>query len=362
MKYRWLFAALAIIWIIGGWILWNDWNNRSGHTLFAAEEQLLEQPPVQQTVSSSATIGMVGDILLHKPMYTYEEFDFAFAAVKTQMEGIDFLLANQESMPGGKELGLSTYPKFNSPKHIIPALQNAGVDMITLANNHTFDKGETGVLNAIRHAKEYGMPYVGAYDSFDDRTTQRIVDVNGIRFGVVSYTYDTNVPMDLTGREYLVNFIKKDRIERDIRLMKPNADVIVVSMHWGPEYSIESSETQRELAEFAAEAGADIIFGHHPHVLQPYGEVGGAKVFYSLGNFYSGQPFEYTNFGGIARLTVHKEAAGEQVDIAIEDPRLFPTAVTKNEYGRLRVVPLRETNHLRYDEEWVENHVGVPSW
>ena len=378
MKRKWLLASLMLIWVIGGVILWQDWNSRE-HEIAAAQSEktpasktadkvtpIPEAPPekkIEETITTTATIGMVGDVLLHNPIYRYSNFDFAFEAVKDKMSGIDFLLANQESMPGGVELGLSTYPKFNSPKHILPALQTAGVDMVTFANNHTFDKGEIGVQKSIDHANEYGMPYVGAYESFKDRKTERIVEVNGIKIGILAYTYGTNIELDLTDKEYLVNYINRERITRELAAIKPSVDMTIVSLHWGPEYSIDTSDDQQQLAEYVADAGADVIFGHHPHVLQRYSEIGNTKVFFSLGNFYSAQPFDYTNFGGIARLSVTKEQTGDQTNITIEDPRFLPTGVIKDAEKRFKVVPLHEANPtIKYDEEWVEDHVGIPKW
>ncbi|PIC95355.1 hypothetical protein CSV69_12175 [Sporosarcina sp. P26b] len=375
---KWLVASLVFVWTVGGIILWSDWNTReygltsekkSTVTNSVAKDttekvtEVKAEQKVEETISTTATIGMIGDVLLHNPIYTYPNFDFAFEEIKDKTASIDFLLANQESMPAGVELGLSTYPKFNSPKHILPALQKIGVDMVTFANNHTFDKGEAGVRKSIEHANEYGLEYVGAYESFKDRKTQRIVEVNGIKIGVLAYTYGTNVELDLHDKEYLVNYIDRERMENEIKEMKPMVDVTIVSLHWGPEYHLETSEDQAELAQFVSDAGADVLFGHHPHVLQRYGEVGNTKVFFSLGNFYSAQPFDYTNFGGIAKLSVTKEQTGDQKTVTIEDPRFFPTGVIRDQDRRFKVVPLSKANPtIKYNDEWVENHVGVPKW
>ncbi|PIC62620.1 hypothetical protein CSV79_16100 [Sporosarcina sp. P13] len=369
MKMRLMVAILGAVSILCAYMLWTDYNEREHAIPVDQNEEKPTEPveeqtegKIEQAVINTATIGMIGDVLLHNPIYRYPSFDFAFEAVKDKMEGIDFLLANQESMPGGVELGLDTYPKFNSPKHIIGDLQTAGVDMLTFANNHTFDKGEIGLRNSIKHAKEYEMPYVGAYESFKDRKTHRVVDVNGIKIGILAYTYGTNVAIDLLNKEYLVNYIDRDRIAMELEQIKPLADVVIVSLHWGPEYVLETSEKQEDLAQFVADAGADVIFGHHTHVLQRYGEVDDTKVFYSLGNFYSAQPFDYTNFGGIARLTVTKEQVGDEVNVTIDDPRFFPTGVIRDQQNRFKVVPLRDARTIPYSEDWVENHVGVPNW
>ena len=306
---------------------------------------------------------MIGDILLHHPLFTYENYDFAFAKVKEKLTGIDFLLANQESMPGGVELGLSGYPSFNSPKHIIRDLKANGVDMVSIANNHTIDRRESGLMNAIGYINEYGMPYVGAYTSFEDQATDRIIEVGGVRLGILAYTYGTNgIPVP-DGKEYLVSLIEHERMEKEISRLKGLVDVMVVSMHWGNEYQLTPSKEQEELAQFVSDAGADIIFGHHPHVLQKYDEIGQTQVFYSIGNFYSAQQFDSTNIGGIARVNATKVSVAGKSFTSVNEPAFFPTAVTRDAQKRYGIIPLKDAGSAAiYGEEWAINHLGVPSW
>ncbi|MEK4406454.1 CapA family protein [Sporosarcina sp. FSL K6-6792] len=311
----------------------------------------------------TVTIGMIGDILLHNPLYTYNNYDFAFAAVKDRLTGIDFLLANQESMPGGVDLGLSGYPSFNSPKHIIRDLKKTGVDMVSIANNHTIDLKEAGLRKAISNIKEYGMPYVGAYTSSEDKEKDRIVEVDGVRIGILSYTHNTNGNPIPQAKEYLVSVTEQQQMREEIVQLRSLVDVLVVSMHWGTEYQLTISEAQEEIAGLIADAGADIIFGHHPHVLQKYDEVGKTKVFYSLGNFYSAQQFDSTNVGGIARVSVdHTKFAGKQY-IGIGEAEFFPTAVIRDSNRKYIVVPLKDAElDGMYNEGWVESQVGLPSF
>lgn len=308
--------------------------------------------------SHDFTIGMTGDILLHHPLNKYTNYDESFSAVKEELMGIDFLLANQESMPGGIELGLSGYPRFNSPKHIIRDLKANGIDMLSIANNHTMDLSENGLLKTISHMKEYGMSYVGAYESLEDSETKRIVEVKGVRIGVLAYTYGLNGLTIPRGKDYLVSLIDRTRMERDIRELKQDADVIVVSIHWGDEYSLLPSNSQKELASWLAEEGVDIIFGHHPHVLQQYSQIGKTQIFYSLGNFYSAQQFDSTNIGGIGKVKVsQKEFAGRSFT-EVGDASFFPTAVIRDEEKRFVVVPLHNAE-VEYNEKWVKEQVGV---
>lgn len=310
--------------------------------------------------SNEFTIGMIGDILLHHPLYTYTDYNTSFAAVSEKMMSIDFLLANQESLPGGVELGLSGYPLFNSPKHIIRDLKKNGVDMLSIANNHTMDQTGSGLLKAIAHMKEYDMPYVGAYESMEDSETNRIVKVNGIEVGILAYTYGLNGMPTPVGKDFMVSRIDQQRMIDDVTEMKKHVDVTVMSVHWGNEYQLEPTDAQEELAAVLADAGVDIIFGHHPHVLQRYTEIGKTKVFYSLGNFYSAQQFDSTNIGGIAEVTVAKSVIAGRSFIDVGTPSIYPTAVIRDKDRKYVVVPLQEAGHaVEFDTGWVESLVGL---
>lgn len=310
---------------------------------------------------SRVEIGMIGDILLHLPLYNYASFLPSFEPVREELESIDFLLANQESIPAGVEFGLSGYPDFASPPHIIKDLKTVGVDMVSMANNHTLDQGESGILAALQYMKKYDMPYIGAYDSLEDLQMDRIFQVDDINFGVLGYTYGTNSHETPSGKDYLVNRIDTERMEKDIRTLKPNVDFVIVSMHWGTEYELESNDKQKELAQMIADAGADVIFGHHPHVIQPYEKITTssgheAHVFYSLGNFFSGQKFDNTKIGGIAKLEIRKKMINGKQVLTMENPHFVSTAVVKGEPYTINLLKDVE-NQAGKTDEWVQHHV-----
>ena len=306
-------------------------------------------------------IGMIGDILLHLPLYNYKSFLSSFEPVKEELESLDILLANQESIPAGVEFGLSGYPDFASPSHIIDDLKTVGVDVISMANNHTLDQEEQGVLAAINHMKTVDMPYIGAYESFEDLQTDRIFQVDNIDFGFLSYTYGTNGHETPSGKDYLVNRINEEQITKDIRVLKQKVDFVVVSMHWGTEYELEPNEEQKSLANTIADAGADIIFGHHPHVIQPYEMITTssghqAHVFYSLGNFFSAQKTENTNIGGIAKLEILKKNINGKQVLSIENPSFVSTAVVRGEPFTVNLLENVE-NAIGKSDKWVQQHV-----
>src|SRR5690606_31137295 len=147
----------------------------------------------------------------------------------------DLLLANQESMIGGPDLGLSDYPMFNSPFEIADALMEAGVDVVNIANNHTIDRNSRAheaIINATDHWYDLGIPYTGAYRSPVDAKELGVGDHNGISFAFLGYTYGTNgnpIPQD---KPWIGNLLDEDKIIADIQHDKEAADVVVVSYHF----------------------------------------------------------------------------------------------------------------------------------
>ncbi|MCA0986475.1 CapA family protein [Guptibacillus algicola] len=293
------------------------------------------------TVSlSSISLSAVGDILIHDRVYENAEtkngYDFMpmLEAVQSEMEQADITFANQETVIGGTAIGLSSYPSFNSPQEVGDALKETGVDIVSMANNHTLDRGEKALQNAIEHWKEIGMLYTGSYLSEEDQSKIRTIKKDDITVAFLAYTYGTNGIRPPANKPYLVNYIDKEKISKDIQDAKSISDAVVVSMHFGNEYERLPSNFQLDLSSFIAESGADIILGHHPHVLQPVEWINttdGRNVFvaYSLGNFLSGQKFDYKDIGGILTLTIEKKNFRGETTVDVTSPAFFPTFVEK---------------------------------
>lgn len=308
----------------------------------------LEEP---KTITSTATVAAIGDILLHDSVYnaaaTAIGYDFKpmFSQVKGMLSEPDFLIANQESMPGGAELGLSNYPMFNSPHEIVDALMDSGVDLFSQANNHTLDKGLRGIESAITYYEQKKVPYVGMYKSPEDQANLRIFEVNGIKLGVMAYTYGTNgIPVP-QGKDYLVNLIDNEKMKAEIERLKPVSDVIIAVVHWGNEYQREPHASQKELAQFLSDNGVNIIFGSHPHVLQPMEWVTSntglnTLCVYSLGNFISAQRNDYKDIGGMAEVKITKTQTGKNSTISYDDVNFYPTYVSKDKPTKYSVVPM----------------------
>jgi poly-gamma-glutamate synthesis protein (capsule biosynthesis protein) len=205
------------------------------------------------------------------------------------------VVGNFETTLSGKDKGFSGYPRFNSPDELLTALKELGVSVLTLANNHIFDKGAEGVLRTAKTIEDAGFFHTGL--TLGDMVPNQplLLEYEGVKFALLNHTYGTNAELKEDPENPVkVNLHGENAILEGIKIAKEHGmDVIVCLIHWGAEYQTTPSPDQKKLAGFAVENGADLVIGTHPHVLQPMtvvpGEKGRALVAYSLGNFVSNQ-------------------------------------------------------------------------
>ena len=262
-----LAAAIFFIYALATNIL-NPENN---------ENEIETQAPVEPapiTIHMAAT----GDIMCHltnvKNAYssTTKDYDFTnvFKNIAKYTQNADITVGNLETTFAGAARGYNGYPTFNTPEVMGKNLKDIGFDVVCTANNHSLDKGYSGLESTLNFLDEYGLGHYGTARSAEEQDTILIKDVNGIKIAFLAYTYGTNgipVPKD---KPYSVNLIDKNLIKEHIALAKEqNVDVICVNMHWGAEYKLTPNSTQKDLADFLFKNGVDIILGSHPHVLEP---------------------------------------------------------------------------------------------
>ena len=270
---------------------------------------------------------MAGDALLHASVYNdakQENGSYDFSKMLTALEvakKYDLAFYNQETILGGVELGLSTYPAFNSPQEFGDNMLSLGFNLISLANNHTLDRGEKAVRSSLAYWKGKHAVTAGSYDSFKERNNIQIQQKNGITYALLAYTYGTNgIPLP-KGKEYLVNVYTKKMPKDDIENIRKKVDFLMVSMHWGIEYDFTPSQEQRDLAKFLADLGVDLIIGTHPHVVQPAEWIGDTLVYYSLGNLISGQRGTNKRIGMLGSVHITKIQDGK---VKLSNPRAGP--------------------------------------
>lgn len=369
MKRRSLFLIILLV-SVGGFVflLASQTEEQKKASDLSAYRNVAQHSNDSTLETSSLTLAAIGDILIHDRVYEKAveagkyNFNPMLQNVQNQLQDADITIANQETVIGGTSIGLSSYPTFNSPTEVGDALKKGGVDIVSMANNHTLDRGEKAIQNAIQHWKKIDILYTGSYLSKEDRNQIRTMERNGITLAFLSYTYGTNGIRPPANKPYLVNYIDKNMMKQDIQNAKKQADGVVVSVHFGTEYERYPNDTQLELSSFLAEAGADLILGHHPHVLQPLEWIEtkdkrNVLVAYSLGNFWSGQKGDYKDIGGILGVVFTKEQFRGKTTFSITSPSFTPTFVDQNYH----VHPLKEAKPERLEE--INDHMKkwIPS-
>ena len=234
----------------------------------------------------------VGDVLIHesvyKDAYIDDKYDFnhMFTEIEPILKNYDLKFCNQESIIGGIYLGISGYPSFNSPDEIGDELVKLGFNMISLANNHAMDKGEDAIHYSNSYWKSKDVITSGSYSNNEEMNSINIYEKNDIKYAFLAYTTSLNGYLT---KEYLVNMYSDDKVKNDIEKIKDKVDLIIVSMHWGEEYTNTPNNEQVRIANYLSSLGVNLIIGHHPHVVQPVTYINDTLVIYSLGNFISNQ-------------------------------------------------------------------------
>lgn len=341
----------------------NSYINRSRpEDTIEREIQSVNDLKGQPVIESGIVISAVGDIMVHDSQINSAKqkdgaynFDSVFSEIKPYTEMSDFTIGNLETTISPPEKGYSGYPSFRSPEGLLQALKYAGFDILTTANNHCLDGGESGGLYTLNKLDEYGFLHTGTARNPDERNRILILEKNDIRVAILAYTYGTNSREKLALNNKLdciVNFsIDKEIIRNDIQAAK-NSDVhkVIVCMHWGTENQRTPNAEQKKMANELFSMGADIILGSHPHVLQPierrkitteYGKEREVLLVYSLGNFISNQQSKYKDSGIILSINIVRNE--ENGEVEIKDIYYIPTWVHKYMYTNkpeFRILPV----------------------
>lgn len=262
--------------------------------------------------STSISLIMAGDNLINDKLYNAAKkddgsYDFKsmYSYIKDIVKNYDLAYYNQETILGSSEIGVSSYPAFNSPYEVGDATIDTGFNLVSLATNHTLDRGEKAIINSLNYwNNKSNVLTSGSYLSNNDRNKVNIKEVNNITYTMLNYTYGTNGIKVPEGKEYLVNIWPctgnnpdndtkyqeyKEVVKKDILRVRDKVDLLIVAMHFGVEYTHVPTNYQIDMAEFLSSLGVDIIIGTHPYVIMPITYINDTLVIYSLGNFLSAQ-------------------------------------------------------------------------
>ncbi|MGE5405168.1 MAG: CapA family protein [Candidatus Saccharibacteria bacterium] len=244
---------------------------------------------MNQSKNSRIRLIAVGDILLGRGVGTMIKRngpDYPLKAVSTVLKTGDITIANLECPATKKGRPVTKPITFNSDPQSLGALKKAGISMVSLSNNHALDYGRTGLLETMKYLRQHNIPFFGAGHNAYEAHRPLIIQKNGLKIAFFSYNahpYE-GVAYDQK-RANIALARKKSVIHHDIGLIRKKVDLVIVCFHWGREFRPLPTALQRTLARITIDAGADLIIGHHPHVLQPPRYYRGKLILFSLGNF-----------------------------------------------------------------------------
>lgn len=365
----------------------SETNNREVEilTLDISEPKSPETEQPEEPKEHDITLMAVGDNLLHmgivntgKQADGTRNYDFLFDGIRPLLEAADIKIINQETIFGGNQLGFHGYPKFNSPSEVSDAIAKAGFNIVLQATNHTADQGLQGIQNCIDLWKTHPEVHiVGLHEPIIDQTQSRItlMEIDGCTFAFLNYTYgpnNTNVPAAIADRLDILCAVNETNRTIDFTSINPQvltdiaeadtlADIVVVCPHWGTEYAAAPSSYQEKFAMQMTEAGADIIIGTHPHVVQPISWIEAdngnrSLCYYSLGNYVSTQKNAKSMLEGLAWVTIHVTERGASIEE--ENTGVIPLVCHYSSSPvRLKNVYLLEN----YTEELASSH-GIISY
>lgn len=349
---------------------------------FSKINKNLEEEKIKEELKSkeyTASLVMVGDALVHNSLYNdanrlanYNGYDFKpqIELIKEEVSKYDIAYYNQETILGGTSIGLSSYPSFNSPQELGDAMIDAGFNLVSLATNHTLDRGEKAVILSREYWNNQNSVHaIGSYRSEEEKNTleTKILEVNNITYAMLNYTYGTNGIKVPNNKDYLVNLWHdttnyenyKKQVESDINAIRDKVDILIVAMHWGLEYTHKPTDLEVKTAKYLASLDVDIIIGTHPHVIQPVEWIDDTLVFYSLGNFISAQTSSSCsnykcNVGLMSSLTIKKTIQNGNTKIEINNIKNDLIYTYHKNYTNFKVIPFSNPKIKNYLQNYQE--------
>lgn len=302
-----------------------------------------QEKNAESELETSARIMANGDLLYHDIIYisakksdgTYD-FHENFEYVKPWLKQADLVIGDFEGTVN-KDHYLAGYPLFNAPGEVMDAIKDAGYQVLDLAHNHILDSQIEGVVSTADAIEKAGMTPVGVYTHESrDKAPLLIKEVNGIKVAILAYSYGFNgIEQSISQEDYnrYLSDLDEDKMKAEIERAEKEADITIIMPQMGVEYQIEPTEEQKKLYHKMIDWGADIIFGGHPHVVEPAETVekdGDKKlIIYSMGNFISNQRIEtmqdvenakWTERGVLMDVTIKKKSGKTTIETAQAHP------------------------------------------
>lgn len=274
---------------------------------FRTKQMALPEEP------ASVSFIAVGDSMLSRDVAsTYKRHggpSWVFDTTRSYLQSADFVFANLETpVTAGSPVPTASM-SFRSDPEVVPALHDANIAIVSLANNHVMNAGATGLVDTLRNLDDGGILHSGAGENLTAALAPAVIERNGIRIAFLAFN-DTDVVPPSYGADETrpgTAFMNISRMTAAVQSAKAESDVVIVSMHSGKEYAPTPDASQTAFAQAAIDAGAALVIGHHPHVVQNVELYKGKYILYSLGNFIFDQMWSAdTQRGMTVRIDLDK--------------------------------------------------------
>jgi poly-gamma-glutamate synthesis protein (capsule biosynthesis protein) len=240
------------------------------------------------------------------------DLNYPFLKVKDYLKEGDIVFGNLETpLTPGRDIKTGEMVFRSDPK-MAKVLADNGFSVLSLANNHSPNFGAKGLSDTFKHLKDAGIAYVGAGKDVEEAGRPVYIEKNGLTFAFLAYNDSDVVPRSYQASKNRSGtaFMDITKMTEAVKQAKTNADFVIVSMHSGTEYKPRPNQRQKQFAHAAIDSGADLVLGHHPHVVQTAEVYKGKYIFYSLGNFIFDQMFSRdTREGLMLKIIFNKEGA-----------------------------------------------------
>lgn len=326
-----LFIILAILIAAAGtvFLTWKFERPISAPPLPTREfvDQMVGDHGLQVKGPQDAEVILTGDIMLSRNVAAAIKKagnpDLPFLRLADFLNSSDFNFGNLESpFSGRNNITPSGSLVFNAPTDYVKGLVDNNFKILSLANNHALDQGIKGVMFTRRHLAEAGIASVGTGANQDEAWHSELVAVRGIKIGFLAASYASQNDGGKTENAYVARTDDLATLKSKILELKSQADIVIVSMHAGTEYTRQPNASQTDFAHAAIDAGANIVVGHHPHWVQGYEQYGQGIIFYSLGNFIFDQEWSQKTKEGLAvklKISDSKLRSAELFPVIIEN-------------------------------------------
>jgi poly-gamma-glutamate synthesis protein (capsule biosynthesis protein) len=267
----------------------------------------------------ATTLIFVGDIMLDRGVeymvgkYGKRDFRFPFLKIADELKKADILFGNLESVISDKGKKVGSIYSFRADPKAIEGLKFAGFDILSVANNHIFDYGREAMEDSFLRLRNAGIDYVGG--GFDEKEAYSpiIKEINATKIAYLSYTSLGSPYWAAKGNQSGISWLTKEKLEEGIKKVRENADLVIVSMHFGDEYQKKANSEQKYFAHLAIDSGADLVIGHHPHVVEEIEKYKEKYIAYSLGNFVFDQKFSKETMEGLMLKVLLKNGKIKEV-------------------------------------------------